>query len=53
VPIGWTNWDFWQYYGPLSTSTTYVQVPGVSCPVDLDVFNGPMDALLQWARTRT
>jgi lysozyme len=50
VPIGWASWDFWQYYGPLSTATDYVQVPGVSCPVDLDVFNGSAASLLQWAQ---
>ena len=50
VPIGWTSWDFWQYYGPLSNATDYVQVPGVSCPVDLDVFNGSAASLLQWVQ---
>jgi lysozyme len=52
VPVGWTVWDFWQYYGPLSSNTDYVQVPGVGCPVDLDVFNGSEAALLQWAGTK-
>lgn len=50
VPIGWTSWDFWQYYGPLSNATDYVQVPGVGCPVDLDVFNGSAASLLQWVQ---
>ena len=49
LPAGWTTWDFWQYYGPQSNATDYVQVPGISVPVDLDVFNGPVSALLQWA----
>jgi lysozyme len=54
LPVGWTGWDFWQYYGgPPSGATDYVQVPGISTPVDLDVFNGSLDALAQWVRTGT
>lgn len=53
VPIGWTSWDFWQYYGPLSNATDYVEVPGVTCPVDLDVFNSSAASLLQWAQKGT
>lgn len=54
LPAGWTTWDFWQYYGgPPSGSTDYVQVPGITTPVDLDVFNGSAEALAQWVRTGT
>jgi lysozyme len=34
----WTAWTFWQYTGDGRT-------PGVTTPVDLDRFNGPLDDL--------
>lgn len=40
LPAGWTGWDFWQY----SESGS---VAGVAGSVDLDVFQGSPQALLQ------
>ena len=40
IPAGWTNWAFWQY----SESGS---VAGVTGSVDLDVFQGSPEALLQ------
>jgi lysozyme len=42
MPDGWSGWKFWQ-----SSSTG--SVPGISGNVDVNDFNGPLSALLQFA----
>lgn len=42
VPTGWTDWDFWQY-------TDSGDIPGISGPVDRNVWNGTLDDLLAFA----
>ena len=43
LPRGWFKWTFWQY----SKKGT---INGVNADVDLDVFNGSLDELYQFAR---
>ena len=38
IPPPWLRWTFWQY-------TDAGRVPGISTPVDLDVFDGSLDEL--------
>ena len=38
IPAPWTTWTFWQH-------SKTGQVPGISGPVDFDVFSGNFDAL--------
>jgi lysozyme len=42
LPEGWSRWRFWQY-------TAVGRSAGVGGPVDLDVFDGPLEALLAWS----
>ena len=39
VPYSWNDWSFWQY-------SDNGAVPGIGGAVDLDVFNGPLSALV-------
>ncbi|MFA4836167.1 MAG: GH25 family lysozyme, partial [Dehalococcoidia bacterium] len=39
----WSDWSFWQYYGPEYCGEN--SVPGITEPVDLDVFNGDLTGL--------
>jgi GH25 family lysozyme M1 (1,4-beta-N-acetylmuramidase) len=41
VPVGWNNWSIWQF-------SDYYFVPGCSCEVDGDWFNGDLAACRQW-----
>ena len=42
MPFGWTEWVFWQ-------TTDFGNIAGISEPVDLDVFNGDINALYEFA----
>lgn len=42
LPRGWYNWTFWQY-------SQTGRVSGVNAKVDLDVFNGSLEALYKFA----
>lgn len=42
MPKGWPKWTFWQYSGKGRTS-------GIDAPVDLDVFNGTAEQLMEFA----
>jgi lysozyme len=46
MPRGWSNWTFWQYSGKGALS-------GIGTSVDLDLFNGSVDDLYNFAEPGT
>lgn len=46
MPRGWNAWTFWQYSGK-------GRIKGIEAAVDLDVFNGSVEQLTEFARAQT
>ena len=48
-PTGkWSDWAFWQYYGPGGCGSNAGTIPGIQTDIDLNIFNGVSAGLQEY-----